>query len=620
MIDDDLVDLSQYELTSEGLGSGGYGDVYKVKKKDTGELFAAKIFKSNVLGDTEQKKYFEREIKLSRIVKHPAVIGFAGFSQTDFSGNSYPVLLTEYMKNGCLSKLFNKLRKKEKTGWNNTKMIINIIGIAIGMRYLNENGIIHRDLKPPNILLDDNLYPKIADFGTARILEKNDKNLTNTIGTPYYMAPEVSETDEYSFEVDVFSFGMILYEFYTLRPPIVPGKGRYKVINNIIAGARPDQDVIPAGPIKELIQKCWHSAPGERPKFEEIIQIYTKTRDFWPEDVNEMEVEEYLHKFGLSLDPDKIVNFPIGASINNEPAGDDISEQIMNTTSIIKLKALLLEYISDIEYVPEDCRETENDEDDIISELDVSDEDEYTEATDNHDPDSLYYIASSYLKGNDPFPTDLYYAFKYMKEAVVYGSKNALYGLAYLLKPKEGSSDEECEECFYNTLQIGVELGNPVCSYVLGLMYSIGIHGIEKNYVMSLVFFKHAADLKYPNAMFRYADRLRNIVNKKFSDEELQEMREKSTEILDDISNFSTRTNKLRNTAKRLFTTIQIPGLADFVSRIYYQKVLDLPDSSDRALNRLKKDASDKLDNLGANKIVEDFSQDQYKYLYKTLA
>ena len=184
MIDDDLVDLSQYELTSEGLGSGGYGDVFKVKKKDTGELFAAKIFKSNVLGDTQQKIYFEREIKLSRIVKHPAVIGFAGFSQTDFSGNFYPVLLTEYMKNGCLSKLFNKLRKKEKTGWNNTKMIINIIGIAIGMRYLNENGIIHRDLKPPNILLDDNLYPKIADFGLSKELNNNQQDNDDSIVVP----------------------------------------------------------------------------------------------------------------------------------------------------------------------------------------------------------------------------------------------------------------------------------------------------------------------------------------------------------------------------------------------------------------------------------------------------
>jgi serine/threonine protein kinase len=149
--------------------------------------------------------------------------------------------------------------------------VITIVGIVLGMEFIHAKGFIHRDLKPTNILLDDDRNIKTSDFGSSRVYEA-DVTMRN-VGTPLYMAPEASER-VYDSKVDVYSFGLILYE-------IVSGTGvlsscdprdKMRLFRELQGGNRPEipESVLPF--TRELIEKCWSASATERPSFKEIFE------------------------------------------------------------------------------------------------------------------------------------------------------------------------------------------------------------------------------------------------------------------------------------------------------------------------------------------------------------
>lgn len=192
------IDLKNYKKIKK-IGAGSFGEVFMIEEKKTGKQFAAKIsskyfFDKNV----EEIKNLTREIEIISKISHPSVIQFIGFSKTDFEEEDKPVIVTDYAPNGSLNDMIQLERSSEpKPEWTETRKLINIYGIAAAMDYLHFNNIIHRDLKPENILLDRYLHPKIADFG----LSKDESVITSTNGikgTPYYIAPEIFEENNYS--------------------------------------------------------------------------------------------------------------------------------------------------------------------------------------------------------------------------------------------------------------------------------------------------------------------------------------------------------------------------------------------------------------------------------------
>ncbi|XP_058098012.1 cysteine-rich receptor-like protein kinase 2 [Magnolia sinica] len=188
------------------LGEGGFGDVYKGVLKN-GKIVAVK--KLALSQSSNAKADFESEAKLISNVHHRNLIRLLGCCNR----GTELLLVYEFMANSSLDKfLFG-----DRHGTLNWKQRFDIIiGMARGIAYLHDefhSRIIHRDIKSSNILLDDDLQPKIADFGLARLLPEDKSHLsTRFAGTLGYTAPEYAIHGQLTEKVDTYSYGVVVLE------------------------------------------------------------------------------------------------------------------------------------------------------------------------------------------------------------------------------------------------------------------------------------------------------------------------------------------------------------------------------------------------------------------------
>ncbi|KAK8892813.1 hypothetical protein M9Y10_030061 [Tritrichomonas musculus] len=290
-------DLNQV-VRLELIGNGSFGEVYKVKDKKSNEIYAAKIsFK--VMASKDIIRDLSREVNILIKINHPSIIRFVGFSPINFHDEQKPVIVTEFLSNGTLYDII-ELEKKGLSNklWTDTRKLINIYGIAAAMSYLHAHNIIHRDLKPANILMDDFLFPKIADFGLSKIKYQNpsDDATQSTIavkGTPIYMPPEVWSCAEYTTSCDVYSYGIIVYEIITNNDPF-KGFNSDQIKAKIQSGFRPKIDLIPSESYQRLIEDCWQQDPNSRPTFDNILETLQNDPGFITDLVDEKDYYDYI--------------------------------------------------------------------------------------------------------------------------------------------------------------------------------------------------------------------------------------------------------------------------------------------------------------------------------------
>ncbi|KAL8241773.1 hypothetical protein R6Q59_012075, partial [Mikania micrantha] len=194
------------------IARGGYGRVYKGESEKYGKIAVKRWDSRFMQGEHE----FTTEISLLSKCKHENIVSLLGFCDED----GEKILVYKYECNGSLD---NYIKRSKDLTWIQRLQIC--LGVACGLNYLHSEvgshqRFLHRDIKSSNILLDENLKPKISDFGLSRVVPVNMQStfvISNPCGTPGYIDPDYFVHGYLTQKTDVYSFGVVLWEVLSGR-------------------------------------------------------------------------------------------------------------------------------------------------------------------------------------------------------------------------------------------------------------------------------------------------------------------------------------------------------------------------------------------------------------------
>lgn len=266
MLKDITIALDQLYYIKD-LGQGSYGKVYLVHDKK--RLYAMKTAEIQVMiQNKDSAQCYLNEKSIMSSIEHPFIVQLIN----TFKTREYIFFLIEYIKGQTLREYLNK---RTRHHFRNISEIVFSGGILCNiLLYLQKKRIIHRDLKPDNLMIESsNGYMKAIDFGIAKDLSGKDSTHT-LIGTVHYMSPETISGKNYSFPVDVWSVGVILYEIFygqipfgfgmkdpqdiykdiKERKPVLPYDPKNNNVNNFIG------NLLDKNPVKRMNNFCkWKS-------------------------------------------------------------------------------------------------------------------------------------------------------------------------------------------------------------------------------------------------------------------------------------------------------------------------------------------------------------------------
>lgn len=261
--------LENFEIGRK-LGKGKFGKVYCVREKSHGYVCALKVMDKKELIEYKVEKQFRREVEIQSNLRHPNILRLYGH----FHDATRVYLIIEYVACG---ELFKVLRKEGR--FSEAKSSKYISQMASALAYLHAKHIIHRDIKPENILLGLDGNIKIADFGWS--VHSTSNRRTTMCGTLDYLPPEMVEAREHDFRVDIWSLGVLAYEFLVGNPPFEENghAATYRRISKV------DLKIPPfiSPEAGDLIKKLLQHDPDRRFPLKDIDQHpwIVKNRPYW---------------------------------------------------------------------------------------------------------------------------------------------------------------------------------------------------------------------------------------------------------------------------------------------------------------------------------------------------
>ncbi len=269
--------LGPYEILSS-LGAGAMGEVYLAEDKRLERKVAIKLLPAELTKDAARLRRFEQEARAASALNHPNIVTIHEIGEAE--AGRYIVM--EYIRGVTLRALIvNRPAAEQWLSWS--KQIARALGVA------HAAGIVHRDIKPENIMVRDDGYVKVLDFGLARLapasieLEANTLERTNPgslLGTASYMSPEQARGETATSASDIFSLGIVFYELATGQRPFRANSllGMLQAITTETPLAPSRLNPETPAPLESLILQMLEKDARLRPSAKEVVAAIKEAR------------------------------------------------------------------------------------------------------------------------------------------------------------------------------------------------------------------------------------------------------------------------------------------------------------------------------------------------------
>ena len=252
------------------LGKGGFARVYEFITLESKQIYAGKTIEKSSLSKARARQKLMSEIKIHRSLHHVNIVRFEHFFED--SENVY--ILLELCTNQTLNELIR--RRKRLTEIEVQCYCMQVIS---ALKHLHAHRVIHRDIKLGNLFLSDKMEIKIGDFGLATKLEFDGERKRTICGTPNYIAPEILDgRSGHSYEVDVWSLGVLIYTMAIGKPPFETNDVKL-TYRRIKMNAYSFPENVPLSEeLRELITSILVNDPSTRPNLDGILcsRFFTK--------------------------------------------------------------------------------------------------------------------------------------------------------------------------------------------------------------------------------------------------------------------------------------------------------------------------------------------------------